>query len=92
MHISVKMKDLSTLSRWCANLGLEISLKLLTNLRSRFLGGGRGSIQKLSFPLQKAIKKGCEGRTAAGFVKTEDFYGLGVSTAIKIAVLSYLAQ
>lgn len=58
-HIFVKMKDLNTLSRWCAKLGLEMSLKLLTNLRSRFLGGG--SIQKLSFPLQKAIKKDVKG-------------------------------
>lgn len=71
------MKDLNTLRRQHVTWGLEISLKLLTNLRARFLGGGRGSIQKLSFPLPKAIK-GCKGRTATGFVKAEDFYGLGV--------------
>lgn len=66
--------------------GLEISLKLLTNLRARLLREGREHIQKLSFRLQKAIK-GCEGRTATGFVKAEDFYGLGAGSkaAIKIA-------
>lgn len=37
-------------------------------------------MQKLSFPLQKAIK-GCEGRAATGFVKAEDFHELGVGSS-----------